>query len=143
MVPNWREVEATIPHGFRDDGASDPVLMVWLRRSTHEWARRLAAWVDRIARVHDYGYAPARLSGSPWEAVTKTEWDMCYRNGIQDGGDWKYKALSRIHRRALRPFGWIAWWRNARQMREWGWTTYSEFLADPDHSYTGGGGSVR
>ena len=128
MIPDWREVSKTVPPEFVDNGSTVPLWRVWAL----VLKRLVFVFMDEAGRLHDYGYGPGRLPGSPWADVTREEWDQMYRQCLDDHG---CRKLGGLHYFFLRRCGEPAWRHNWVQMQAWEWTDYAAFVEDPDKGY--------
>lgn len=133
LIPDWRAVARAIPPDFRCDGASDPTLLYLLSATSFiPWCKRASVAVNEAGRIHDFGYGPARLPGSPWAWASKDAWDAMYRQCLIDNG---HPVIANVHHRGVEWFGRRAWDSNWQRMQEWKWFTYACFLADTDKTY--------
>jgi hypothetical protein len=120
----WEDVAGVIPWHYKWDGASSPFRWFY----PFLYSRTTQADIDLVSRVHDFGYGPARLYGSPLglSKLTKADWDAIYRDGLIDRG---HPRIAWAHHFALDRFGGPAWRRCAEYMEARGWHCYDDFLA--------------
>jgi len=128
-VPDWRKVLQAIPPDFRDNGVSSPFAPLY---GFLYWGGKRRADMAKAARIHDFGYLPARLPGSGYEDVTRPEWDQMYRQCLLDND---HPTIARMHIRGLKLAGGRAWRKNRRLMDKWEWYVYDDFLRDTDKTY--------
>lgn len=122
-LPTWEQIEAVIPWHYRWDGASSPFRVLY----PLIYSETTQADIDLVSRVHDFGYGPARLPGSPLglSALAKADWDAVYRDGLVDRG---HPRIAWWHHWALSRFGGRAWIERGEWLRQQGWTCYDDFL---------------
>jgi len=131
-VPHWRDVAAVIPEDYQFDGASSPFRIIY---PLIYWSRTTRTAITIAARVHDYGYGPARLHGAPVVAADRSlvplalldreEWDGLYRSALVAMG---HPRIAALHYWALRKVGGHAWRKNAQKMQRKGIKTYADWL---------------
>ena len=130
-LPHWKDVAGVIPEDFRYDGASSPFRFLYplLYDRTTRTAIAIAA------RVHDYGYGPARLLGSPevpqgghlvtLSMLDRSDWDRLYTTALAAMG---HSRVARAHYWAVRKFGKRAWHKNGERMKAQGLRNYGDWL---------------
>lgn len=109
---------------FQQNGPSSPFRPVYPLIYPRDSHVRKIMW--EASFIHDGGYWILRLPGSPYEHVTRKEWDQAYRNHIRDNG---HPIVAAMHYRALRAMGGLAWQRNWRRMVELGYEDLEAWAA--------------
>jgi len=131
--PSWEEIYHVVPMFYRDNGASSPFRFLY----PFIYSRRIRADIAFCSRIHDFGYGPARLSGSPsglWK-LTKKDWDEKYREALIARGRVK---IAKVHCWALKEFGSYSWSRFDRRMNKMGWQSYSDWFSWASEGFSKG-----
>jgi len=133
ILPHWKDVARVIPEDFRYDGASSPFRRFY---PIVYWSAYTRADIYTASRVHDFGYGPARLLGSPQVAMgedmhslfvlTRSDWDEIYRRALLSLG---HPRVAAMHHAVLSYVGGMAWRKNDKRMIEQGVNTYANWLA--------------
>lgn len=125
-APDFDTVNKAIPRWFKDDGPSVPFVFVMFRGFVSIAAPEFMATWYRVARAHDWGYWFARLPGSGWEHVAKSQWDDMLRDGM---AEFDYSLWGRCARRGLSGrISQAAWDRAWVKMRRAGYDTYDDVV---------------
>ena len=132
-LPHWKDVASCIPEDFRYDGASSPFRIIY---PLIYWSPYTLADIYIASRIHDFGYGPARLIGSPHVAMgdemhslstlNRHQWDEIYRLALLG---LHHPRIAAIHHGGLDLLGWLAWQRNDEKFAKRGIITYDNWLA--------------
>lgn len=141
---HWTEIDVLIPPTFHDNGVSDPFWRLYALIYPHQ----TVVDIEWAARTHDFLYGPGRLPGSPLDVqniqhgmvpYTRADADLVYRAKLLYRN---HPKVARVHFRMLRACGQRAWDQSLKQMQDWGWLTWEDFIADHDKTYARSYGAI-